>query len=316
MTPASMNIPTILVILGATGDLMSKKIIPTLYQLHLKNKLPDRFSLIGYARRSMSDKDFRKHVIDSLAKHGIANLPKSTDPFLKLFTYHQGKFEQAADYTTLAQHLEKIDNDWKVCSNKLFYLSVPPKFYEIIFRHLASSGLTEPCGPEEGWTRVIVEKPFGKDLKTAQMLDALLAKYFKEEQIYRVDHYLAKEMLQNIMVFRFSNNMFEHEWNNKLIEKIEIRLMERIGVEDRGAFYDGVGALRDVGQNHLLQMLALMTMTSPASLDAASVRAKRAEILKILRIPDKKEIKNFTFRAQYEGYRGIKGVEPNSMTGT
>ncbi|MBI2051567.1 glucose-6-phosphate dehydrogenase [Candidatus Roizmanbacteria bacterium] len=311
------NIPTVFVIFGATGDLMAKKIAPALFHLYRKNKLPKLFKVIGVARRKLSIEAFHDHVTKILRTHEhFKNGKDIAGRFLNFFSYHKGRFENLGDYKSLAKDLGMIDDEWKVCSNKLFYLAVPPPFYETIFGNLAASGLTIPCGPDEGWTRVIVEKPFGKDAKTAEKLELLLAKLFKEEQIYRIDHYLAKEMLQNILSFRFSNNLLEESWNNKFIEKIEIRLLEKAGVEGRGGFYDGLGALRDVGQNHLLQMLALVTMEHPRDLNADTVRAKRAALLETLKEPDREEIKSHTFRAQYEGYRKTEGVSPNSKTET
>ncbi len=311
------NIPTALVVFGATGDLMTKKITPALFNLFTKNKLPKLFRVIGYARRPMTDDQFRLHVsrIILTNKHIKIN-KKVLNDFLKRFFYNQGKFESLIDYKSLAKDLGRVDEEWKVCSNKLFYTAVPPEHYQTIFQHLHDSGLTIPCGPDEGWTRVIVEKPFGKDAATAERLDLKLAQLFKEEQIYRIDHYLAKEMLQNILSFRFSNNIFEQSWSNEYIEKISIRLLEKIGVEKRGVFYDGVGALRDMGQNHLLQMLSLVAMDHPTSFGADEIREKRNEILKCLIPPSQSEILEHTVRAQHSGYRAISGVKKNSHTET
>lgn len=308
------NIPTILVIFGV-GDLMKKKVAPALFHLFEKGRLPQMFKIIGFAREEFSGEEFGKYIFESLTSHRDINI-KTCGLFCQLFSFQHGFFHNLKDYKNLEGSLRAIDDKWGICSNKLFYLAVPPEFYKTIFKNLANSGLTRPCSPEEGWTRVLVEKPFGKDLKTAQELERLLSKLFKEIQIYRIDHYLAKEMLQNILVFRFSNNLFENNWSNKFIEQIEIRLLEKIGVEDRGSFYDGLGALRDVGQNHLLQMLALITMDNPVEFRDETIRKKRAEILKTLIPPSKKEIQQFTFRAQYSGYREIKGVRPDSNTET
>ncbi|MBI3981036.1 glucose-6-phosphate dehydrogenase [Candidatus Microgenomates bacterium] len=309
------NIPTVLVIFGATGDLVEKKIAPALFNLYSKNHLPDLFSVIGFSRKKLSDEDFRKRIFQAVTKKLIP-LNNDLQPFLKSFFYHQGNFENENDYLKLAQRLGQVDKKWSACSNKLFYLAVPPRYYEEILRKIKSTDLAAPCSPEEGWTRILVEKPFGKDLETARMLDNLLCELFKEEQIYPIDHYLAKEMLQNILIFRFSNNLFEESWDNGSIEKIYIRLWEKIGVENRGEFYDGVGALRDVGQNHLLQMLALATMNQPETLQGGPIRRKRAEILRTLVEPTDEEIKAYTYRAQYEGYKKIKGVGSNSNTET
>lgn len=310
------NIPTVLVIFGATGDLISKKIAPALYHLFSKNKLPNMFKVIGYSRRDWTDEDFREHIREIIKNHKHITNKTQLEQFVSHFFYHGGNFDDKKDYQVLAKEMGRIDDEWKVCSNKLFYLAVPPKFYSTIFKYLHETGLTLPCGPDEGWTRVIVEKPFGHDLKTAESLDLQLGKFFKEEQIYRLDHYLGKEMLQNILNFRFSNNLFEESWNNKFIEKIEIRALEKLGVEGRGSFYDGLGALRDFGQNHLLQMLALVTMERPQSFNVEEVRRKRREILSTLVPMRKVDVANNTFRAQYEGFREIKNVDPQSETET
>lgn len=315
--PKSENMPTILVIFGATGDLMAKKIVPALFHLYKKQKLPGLFHIIGFSRRPMADADFKKKVAEIIKKHkDISVSSQELEKFTRYVSYHQGDFTSGSDYENLAKKLGRIDGEWKTCANKLFYLAVPPQYYESIFNQLALSGLTIPCGPDGGWTRVLVEKPFGNDAATAEKLDLLLGRLFKEEQIYRIDHYLAKEMLQNILTFRFSNNLLESSWNNRFIEKIEIKLYETIGVEGRGAFYDGLGALRDVGQNHLLQMLALVTMERTHIFDPDMVRRRRADILKRIDILSKEEVKRNTIRGQYEGYQDIQGVEKKSDTET
>lgn len=306
------NIPTIFVVLGATGDLVSRKIAPALFHLFAKDRLPDRFAAIGVARRSFTDAAFRDLLLPSLAPHGFS---EKQPAFLERFSYHQGDFADPAMYTSLAETMRTIDDAWGVCANKLFYLAVPPDHYEEIFKHLAASGLADSCGGIGGWTRVLVEKPFGSDAATAERLDLLLGKYFKEEQIYRLDHYLAKEMLQNIVSFRFANGLFEGQWNSQNIASIEIRLHETLGVEKRGAFYDGIGALRDVGQNHLLQMLALLTMDRPNGFDVASIRQSRRELLEAFALPDAASLARST-RAQYSGYQDITGVRPDSETET
>lgn len=319
MNLSNKNIPTIVVVLGATGDLMTKKIVPALFNLYEDRKLPKLFHFIGFSRRPFSSADFKEYVksiLDKNPDNANAVKQKLISSFLMMFGYQSGQLENAGDYNNLSAVLGRIDGEWKACSNKLFYLAVPPAMYEPILQNLSVSGLTIPCSPEEGWTRILVEKPFGKNLKTSEDLDKLLSSLFKEEQIYRIDHYLGKDMLQNILQFRFSNNLFEDSWNNKCIEKVEIRLLEKIGVEQRGNFYDGLGALRDVGQNHLLQMLALVAMERPESFTAKVIRAKRANILKLLNHYLPREIKKYSFRGQYDEFRSIKGVSPNSTTET
>lgn len=311
----ALTFPTILVILGATGDLTARKIAPALFNLHEKKKLPGRFRVVGTARRPLSDEDFREHLKDDLAKHGLSR-GGALSSFLDAFSYHAGDLGKEEDYRKLDKALAAIDEEWGICANKLFYLAVPPELYEGIFKNLAKSGLTAPCSPEEGWTRIIVEKPFGKDLETAKRLDLLLGELFREIQIYRIDHYLGKEIIQNILSFRFSNTLFEQSWSAEFIERIDIKLWEALGVEERGAFYDGIGALRDVGQNHMLQMLAFAAMEHPGTFEAEAVRSSRAALLETLRPLSAEEIRKETVRAQYEGYRGIKGVRPDSDTET
>ncbi|MBI4088341.1 glucose-6-phosphate dehydrogenase [Candidatus Kaiserbacteria bacterium] len=317
MAAPEKDIPTIFVAFGATGDLMRRKVLPALYYSYKHGELPAMFTVIGFSRREWSDDEFRTYVRGVLEEHADTSMrDDELEPFLKLFKFQKGTFENPKSYEELKKTFDACDAAWKVCSNKLFYLSAAPEYYDVILNELHSSGLTDPCDPEEGWTRVIVEKPFGMDSTTAKKLDELLGKLFKERQIYRIDHYLAKEMLQNILTFRFSNNLFEIPWGKSLIESIRIRVLEKIGVEKRGAFYDSVGALRDVGQNHLLQMLALVTMDHPETFDAEIIQKKRAKILEALIVPAEKEIVRTTFRAQYEGYRDIAGVAPGSETET
>ena len=258
--------PTIIIIFGATGDLTAKKIAPALFHLWAKNRLPQKLKVVGFSRRALTDEKFQEHIQGLVKKDSHIKFNKNTlDSYLQLFNYQQGDFSVKEDYLVLEEYLERLENDWQEKANKLFYLAVPPTLYEGIFEHLSS---TKIAREQKGtWNRIVVEKPFGNDLKTAEKLDEILGKLFSEEQIYRIDHYLGKDLLQNILAFRFSNNLLEHSWNNKLIESIEIHLNESSGIDDdRGDSYDPVGALRDVGQNHLLQMLALVTMDNPMKL--------------------------------------------------
>jgi glucose-6-phosphate 1-dehydrogenase len=307
------NIPTIFVILGATGDLMSRKIIPSLFKLYKTGRLPKLSHFVAFSRRDLTNDSYREFVKDALTElQG-----RDCEDFLQLFSYIQGDFNVIEGYRKLSDLLGHIDGEWKTCSNKLFYLAVPPKYYEKIFDNLKISGLTIPCGGEdEGWTRIIVEKPFGKDFDSAQALDTHLGKLFKEEQIYRIDHYLAKEMIQNILSFRFSNSLFEEIWNNRFIEKIEVRILEDIGIEGRAELYDGIGTLRDVGQNHMLQMLSLVTMERPATFEATDVRKKRAAVLEDLEKMSVEEVKTRSFRAQFDEYQSLANVTKDSQTET
>lgn len=307
--------PTILVIFGVTGDLVKRKLVPALWSLRRAGKLPERFRVVGFSRRDFTTPKLYAYLSAILAPHGLKR-SRERNAFLSLFSFVRGQFEIVQDYHTLASALSEIDMRWGMCSNKLFYLAAPPALYQQILESLASSELNRACGPGGGWLRIIVEKPFGADLETAKNLDLMLGNFFEEAQVYRIDHYLAKEMLQNILLFRFANNLFEENWSRETVEKIAIKVWERSGVEDRGDFYDTIGALRDVGQNHLLQMLSLVAMERPENLSAISVHERRAEILKKLRVPSARSIERDTIRGQYRGYGSIPGVRPGSQTET
>lgn len=308
--------PTIIVIFGATGDLSTRKLIPALFDLYEKGFLPTLFSVVGVARRGLSDDEFREFAKEVIMKRGRVHAPEMVGSFLSRLSYSQGMFDEGESYRHLSLHLIAIEEQFGACANKLFYLAVPPVYYEGIFEQLAHSGLTIPCSNETGWTRVLVEKPFGKDNATAQHLDETLGKLFKEEQIFRIDHYLAKEVLQDMLMFRFSNLIFEPLWNNNYIERVEILLAENIGVESRGAFYDENGALRDVGQNHLLQMLAFVAMEDPMGVDAGRIRCERAKLLSALRPITKENVAESVVRGQYVGYRDTPNVPKDSTVET
>lgn len=295
--------------MGATGDLATHKIIPSLWRLFLQDRLPEGFAVIGFARNALSLEEFQGRVRQILKERGGDG---DVERFLSLFSYESGMFDGAGAFDALASRIREKEMSWGLCADKLFYLAVPPSHYEAIFKNLAQVKLNLPCGGEGRWSRILVEKPFGRDLESSRMLQELLSKYFKEEQIYRIDHYLAKEIVEGIIYFRFSNNLFERSWSNAMIERIEIRLQETIGIEERGSFYDAVGALRDVGQNHILEMLAAITMEYPLDMAPLSIRRNRASILQSLKGWTADEIREDTYRAQYKGYREIEGVDPES----
>lgn len=310
------EIPTTLVVLGATGDLMKKKIIPSVYHLYANKRLPNRFHVVGMARREIKNDDFQIYVKTELKTKLRDVEQKTLEKAAALFTYHQGEFNDPKAFEQLKSRLKKMDMEWGSCSNKLFYLAVPPIHFEVIFKNMVYAKFNIPCGGELGWTRLLIEKPFGNGIKGAKQLFGLLNKYFKEEQLYLIDHYLAKNIVQAIMHFRFSNNLFEKSWDNRSIERIDIRLLETIGVEERGSFYDAVGAFRDVGQNHLLQMLSAITMNSPGRMAASNMRRQRAEIMESLKKWSIADIRKQTFRAQYNGYKSIRNIPPDSTTET
>lgn len=308
--------PTVLVIFGATGDLSRRKLLPALFDLYSKGFLPTSFKIVGFSRRAFSHDDFREFALLAISEAKKRYSKKQAADFLKYLRYQPGFFDNAPHYQNLAETLIVLDNDFGLCSNKLFYLATPPEFYETIFQNLAHSGLTISCGGAKGWTRVLVEKPFGKDIHAAQKLDQLLDLLFKEKQIFRIDHYLAKETAQNILAFRFSNALFDPVWNKDHISKVEIRLWEKEGVGVRGEYYDSVGALRDVGQNHILQMLALIAMENPGTLSAAALQEKHALLLEALRPITGGAIAQQTARGQYIGFKREKGVASRSTTET
>jgi glucose-6-phosphate 1-dehydrogenase len=315
--PQKSNTPTILVVFGINGDLATRKIIPSLWRLFEQNLLGDRFSVIGFSRGNMSNDNFKSSIASAVrtkSNRGIQD--EQLSRFVELFSYHTGKFEDVAAFRALAQSIEALEKSWGVCANKLFYLAAPPATYKPIFENLAGVNLNLPCGGKLGWSRLLIEKPFGTDLASARNLQSLLSAYFKEKQLYRIDHYLFKEIVQGIENFRFSNNLFENTWDNTTIERIDIRLHESIGVEGRGGFYDAVGALRDVGQNHLLAMLATLLMEHPARGNSETIRENRARVLNALPSWTEDSIQKNTFRAQYKGYLGINGVRERSVTET
>lgn len=289
--------PTTFVVFGATGDLFRHKLLTAIFELQEKHFLPSEWRLIACGRKEFSDEAFRMELKALLTEGG----KKNTDEFLARVSYHQGLFDDRATYDSLAQKLGKHDESYGQCSNKLFYLAVPPSLYETILNKISESGLAIGCSDGEGWTRILVEKPFGKDLESGRKLDALLGTLFKEEQIFRIDHYLAKETVQNILTFRFGNSLFEPIWNSNMIESVSIRLWEKNGIGKRGGFYSDTGALRDVGQNHLLQMAALVALDEPSKMDAEAIRASRGNVLKALRLFSENDLK-MTVRAQYEGF--------------
>jgi len=281
-----IDTPTTIVIFGGTGDLSKTKLFPALIDLYNGALLPNQTTIVGFGRKDLSNQEYREFIKKSISKKS------NIDSFLKKVTYHQGHVEDVNSYTELATCLDEDG----VCKNKLFYLAVPPTLYETVFDNLSKSKITLPCGNE--WTRVLVEKPFGTDLQTAQKLDEKLGKLFKEEQIFRIDHYLAKDAIQNLLTFRFSNTLFENSWNNKYIDKVHIKLYENKGIEGRDSFYGATGALRDVGQNHLLQMLAIIAMDRPDEIN--TLKESRESVLTSLRKYSKKTLVGNVLRAQYK----------------
>ncbi|MBP9760430.1 MAG: glucose-6-phosphate dehydrogenase [Candidatus Pacebacteria bacterium] len=312
-----ITLPTQIVLLGATGDLAQKKLLSSLMDLYAKGVLPARLHIIAFSKDNLTSEAYRefagKHVQEDGHPPHDSTLVTS---FLATIEYIQGTFDDRPSFERMKTALEAYDASIGMCTSKLFYLAVPPVFYDTIFEQIARTKLDLPCAEGEGWVRILVEKPFGRDLVHAQKLEDKLSVLFREEQIYRIDHYLAKDALQNILAFHFSNVLFEDRWNNETIEAVYIKVFEKFDVSNRGAFFDGVGALRDVGQNHMLQMLALVAMDPPQTLDEKDLRAERAKVLRTLRPHEATELGTTLIKGQYEGYRRTAQVDPTSKTET
>lgn len=312
-----ITIPTTVILLGATGDLAQKKLLISFFHLHQKGLLPDNFHILGVSKDAYTNETYRAFAREQLEKRGAENT-ELIDVFLNTISYISGMFNETETFDAIKQHVEQYEKTIGMCTGKLFYIATHPRLYETVFDKIAKVRLETPCDDGIGWTRVLVEKPFGKDLQNAQHLDTKLARLFKEKQIYRIDHYLAKNALRDILSFRFSNIFFENRWNKKYINSITIRAHEAFGLENRGAFFDGVGALRDVGQNHILQMLALIGMEYPRDMSPEAIRRERARVLEHLVLPSKKSTKSdpSIVKGQYTTYKTIPDVPENSCTET
>lgn len=305
----TMQIPASIVIFGGTGDLAMNMLFPSLYDLFAYDTLPSDVTIYVYAHTDMTTEDLREMIKKRLDGKDADRGSKILNYFLEHIHYVQGKFDVPEDYQALKSKIGEHDNG--VCTNKLFYLSVPPRFFGDVFTGLRSVELHNHCDKEFGWTRVVVEKPFGHDLESAQELEHVLHTTFKEEQVFHVDHYLCKDMVRNMISFRFSNTIFEPLWNKDYIEKVSIKMHEAKDVSNRGSFYDHVGAFRDVGQNHMLEMLSFVAMERPMSLDPKDFQESRARVVEHMSL-----IEDSLVRSQYEGYIDVSGVSDDSDTET
>ncbi|OOH90377.1 glucose-6-phosphate dehydrogenase [Pasteurellaceae bacterium 15-036681] len=311
-----------IVIFGASGDLTYRKLIPALYHLYKIGRLSENFSVLGVARSELSDDSFRQKMRDALVELEGAS-GEILDKFCSHLYYQAINTSDVVDYAKLLPRLDELHDKYGTGGNTLYYLSTPPSLYGVIPECLSAHGLTTE---EFGWKRIIVEKPFGYDIETAKALDIQIHKYFEEHQIYRIDHYLGKETVQNLLVLRFSNGLFEPLWNRNFIDYVEITGAESLGVEDRGGYYDGSGAMRDMFQNHLLQVLAMVAMEPPAIINADSMRDEVAKVLHCLHPLNKEDLKNNLVLGQYtagtidgkavKGYLDEKGVPAESNTET
>src|SRR6202045_291761 len=317
--------PCSVVIFGATGDLTHRKLVPALYNLAADGELPPAVAVIGFARREKTDDEFRKELEETTRK--FSRQPVRDEiwkTFAQAVFYHQSDFADEAGYKKLAERLDKIDKERGTRGNRLFYFAVAPDQFEPILKHLKAVGLNQ--AREGSWARVIVEKPFGTDLASARELNRLVRSSFTEEQTYRIDHFLGKETAQNILVLRFANAIFEPLWNTRYIDHLEITAAETLGVESRAGYYETAGALRDMVQNHLLQLLCLVAMEAPTDLRADSIRDEKVKVVRCLRRMAAAEVATDVVRGQYsEGavngkpvpaYRKEEKVDPKSMTDT
>jgi glucose-6-phosphate 1-dehydrogenase len=305
------NLPISIVIFGASGDLAQRKLVPSLFHLYRKGRLPKQFRIVGYGNTAFSDDQFRSHLEEGMKQFASF---KYTDEEWKTFApnlvYQQGRYTDLADFKKLGTYLK----DWETNSaNRIYYMATPPGVFPNIIDLL---GLTDQLKEYNGWRRVVIEKPFGTDFASAHSLNEQIHKTLNEKQIYRIDHYLGKETVQNILVARFANTIFEPLWNRNYIDHVEITVAEKVGVEHRGRFYDNVGVMRDMFQNHLLQLTSLVAMEPPASFDATALRNEKVKVLTSIRPMTAEEATRRTVRAQYNGYRNEDGVDPSSTTPT
>lgn len=313
----------IYVIFGASGDLTKRKLVPALYALFVQKMLPEKFVLLGASRSNLSDNDFRERMKEAIIKFKEIDDESQIDQFVKKLFYTSISFDDEIHYKKLLDRIKSLREEFGINGNTIFYLSTPPSVYGVIPQKLTSVGLNKQ---DDGWKRLIIEKPFGYDLESAIKLKDQLLKDWKEEQIYRIDHYLGKETVQNLLVTRFSNGIFEPLWNRNYIHHVEVTSAESIGVEKRGGYYESSGALRDMVQNHLLQVVGLTAMESPSSLEPIAIRNEILKVFQSLRPIKNDDVKNVAIRGQYLsskikgeialGYREEEGVNPESVTET
>ncbi len=328
--------PCVLVMFGVTGDLARKKLLPAIYDLANRGLLPPGFSLVGFARRDWEDEDFAQLTYEAVKEH--ARTPFRDTVWQQVsegVRFVQGAFDDDAAFDVLAETVRSLDAERSTGGNYAFYLSIPPKAFPVVVKQLKRSGLSDPDSyvPPEGrpawsdrrpWRRVVIEKPFGHDLKSARELNDTLAEVFPPESVFRIDHYLGKETVQNILALRFANTMYEPIWSRGYVDHVQITMAEDIGIGGRAGYYDGIGAARDVIQNHLLQLLALTAMEEPVAFDADSLRAEKEKVLSAVRLPP--DLATGTARGQYaagwqggqpvRGFLEEDGIPPDSRTET
>src|SRR5581483_11685731 len=321
--------PCNMVIFGASGDLTHRKLIPALHNLALEHLLPPEFSVIGYARRPKTHEEFRNEIkasVNDFSRNKPVK-PEVWETFEKGVFYVPATFEDPQGYQKLLELMRKNDQERGTRGNRLYYLSTPPSEHAAIVQQLRELEHPQTDGYKRGWSRIIVEKPFGHDLESANALNDLLHSVFNEDQIFRIDHYLGKETVQNILVFRFANGIFEPLWTRDHVDHVQITVAESVGVEGRAGYYEQAGAIRDMVSNHMLQILALTTMEPPSAFDATAVRDEKVKVLRAIHPwQHREEGREFSVRGQYgpgwiggvqvPGYRDEPGVDPHSLTET
>jgi glucose-6-phosphate 1-dehydrogenase len=319
--------PCTVILFGASGDLAKRKVLPAMYDLAQYNSLGECYAIIGFARTPMTDETFR-NVVGEAAKT-ISEVgpidPEKWNAFASNLYYTEGDYSDPDSYARLVRRLSELDAEKKLCGNRLFYLSTPPEVYPDIVEQLGRAGLARPSTPN-AWVRIIIEKPFGRDLASAKELNKIVLNVFEEKQVYRIDHYLGKDTVQNLLVLRFGNGIFEPLWNRNYVDQVQITAAETLGVERRGGFYETAGALRDMIQSHVLQLTSLVSVEPPASFDATAVRNEKLKVLQSIRPFNLEMVAQWVVRGQYgpgkigdkpvPGYREDPGVKPDSRTET
>src|SRR5579872_3122095 len=320
--------PCQLVIFGASGDLTKRKLLPAIYNLAQASLVPPSFCVVGFARQAMTDEDFRNVLRDAVASSSEVRVRDQAvlERLAERCSYVAGDFHDPPAFQKLKTELQQLDQRYRTGGSRIFYTATPASLYGGIVQQLHDCGLTQPDGGEGAFVRIIVEKPFGHDLATAKTLNAELLAYLREDQIYRIDHYLGKETVQNILVLRFANTIFEPIWNRRYVDSVQITVAESLGLEGRGSFYEETGVVRDVIQNHALQLMSLVGMEPPVSFDAHDFRDEKVRVVKAIHPVTPADVASVAVRGQYGpgsvagdrvvGYRQEPGVDPNSITPT